>query len=116
MSRQSLFVSTVEASTGWDCYRDIYTGNDERYCVYSYTASPQRYDNKCIYEFINFILHVVAPTGDNLISKMRKLKKDLQAAGFTYPSEMPAGDEEGQDIILECSIWDAVPYEEESDG
>jgi hypothetical protein len=45
-----------------------------------------------------------------LYALKQKLKKDLQANGFVYPSETDASDEDSQHFVLETQKWWNVSY------
>lgn len=53
-------------------------------------------------------IHFFAPLYGNISRRVKATKKALSQAGFTWPSTTDAGDQEGQHIVFECEIAEAV--------
>lgn len=108
MTIEELIVSTVEDSTGLTCEHEIYTGNADTYCVYNYITQTESFDNAALFEYYHIMIHLVCPVTVNINAVKRKLKRDLQTAGFTYPTETSDTDENSKRFILETERWWAV--------
>lgn len=56
-------------------------------------------------------VHLFAPLDQNCFRQVRKTKKALFAAGFTWPEVTDATDQAGQHFVFECET--AQPIEED---
>lgn len=110
MTIEELIVSVCEASTELPCFHNKFTKDESTYIVYNYFVSDEFYDNKAIFDTYTIQIHIVAPYGTELYALKQKLKKDLQANGFVYPSETDASDEDSQHFVLETQKWWNVSY------
>jgi len=110
MTIEELIVSTVQNSTNLPCYHNKFTKTDKTYCVYNYIVTNEHFDNKAIFKTYQIMVHLVAPYGTELYALKSKLKLDLQSAGFIYPTETDASDEDSQHFVLETQKWWQVDY------
>lgn len=53
-------------------------------------------------------VHLFAPLNENCIRRVRKTKRALFAAGFTWPEVVDATDQDGQHYVFECEGIQAV--------
>lgn len=53
-------------------------------------------------------VHYFAPLAENLTERVRRVKKALLAAGFTWPSSVDASDQDGQHIVFDCEAPEEV--------
>lgn len=47
-------------------------------------------------------VHLFVPLAENIIERVKKTKKALFDAGFTWPDTTDASDKDGQHIVFEC--------------
>lgn len=86
----------------YECYYNTYTGTDETYLVFNYTMVPDAYsDDEPEYNRYLCQVHFYAPFTFNSIAISQQIKQVLEDAGFTYPEQTDASDEEGQHIVFE---------------
>ena len=107
---EKLVVKTCEDSTGYECFHNKFTKSDKPYIVYNYMESNEFYDNKALFRDYLVMIHLVSPYGIEMFGVKEKLKLDLQAAGFIYPSETDASDEDYQHYVLESRKGWNVAY------
>ena len=110
MTLEELIVQTVEASTGLPCFHNKFTKSDRPYIVYNYFIETESYDDKAIFETYQIMIHLVAPYGTECFGIKKKLALDLQNAGFIYPTETDASDDDYQHFVLETQKWWNVSY------
>ena len=58
-------------------------------------------------------VHFFAPLDGNITRRVKKTKKALFQAGFTWPSAVDASDQVGQHIVFECEIVEEVDLDGE---
>lgn len=56
-------------------------------------------------------VHLFAPLDQNCLHQVRKTKRVLSKAGFTWPAVTDATDQDGQHFVFECET--AQPIEED---
>lgn len=93
---------------GYPCYRDVYTGEDEIYFVFTYNVMPDAYSDDCP-EYHDYMcqVHLWCPSTFNTISIAKRIKLSLENAGFTYPEQVDASDEDNQHLVFE---FDAIEH------
>ena len=104
-SIEKLIKSTVENSTGLTCQHNVFTKSEDPYCVFNYFTEKEQFDNMAIFEYYYIQVHIVAPHTSNINALKRKLKIDLEKAGFSYPTEENASDDNSQHYVLETNKW-----------
>lgn len=89
------------------CEPETYDGNSEEYCTFNYSEFPDILAEGCP-DVIRYEvqLHWFLPKNQNPIKKKVKIRQALLAAGATYPSTIPAGDEAGQHYVFEFQFVD----------
>lgn len=91
---------------------DTYTGNEEVYFTFGYTSIPADYgDDEPSHERFLLNIHLFAPTGYNTVKLRRETKRALAGAGTTWPTMENASDKDGQHLIFECEMAQAVGVE-----
>ena len=91
---------------------DVYEGKAKTYIVFGYNSIPADFgDNEPSHERFLVQVHLFAPAGENTLSRRRRIKKALAAAGATWPSYTNASDKDGQHHVFECEIAEAVGVE-----
>lgn len=91
---------------------DTYTGAEEVYFTFGYTSIPTDYgDDEPSHERFLLNVHLFAPIGHNTVKLRREVKKALADAGATWPTMENASDKDGQHLIFECEIAQAVGVE-----
>lgn len=91
---------------------DTYTGKEEVYLTFGYTSVPAAHaDDEPTHERFLISIHLFAPTGHNTVELRRKVKKALANAGTTWPSMENASDKDGQHLVFECEMAQAVGVE-----
>ena len=84
------------------CVPDTYTGEAEIYCTFNGNATPVGFgDNRPRARLWSMQLHYFCPAGHNSLATRLELCRAMNAAGFTYPTEENASDEDGQHYALE---------------
>lgn len=97
----------------YDAYHNTYTGLDEIYFVFNYNVVPDSYsDDEPEYNRYVCQVHLYAPMTYNSITIAKQVKLALENAGFTYPEQVDASDEDGQHLVFECEF---VEYIERGD-
>ncbi len=82
---------------------DEHTGDDDTYITFNYNSSPADFgDDAPGHEIFSVQVHFFCPGGVNSLSMRRKIKKTLDAAGFSWPSCVNASDKDGQHYVFEC--------------
>ncbi len=61
-------------------------------------------------------VHFFAPLRGNISRRVKQTKKALFQAGFTWPSTVDAGDQEGQHIVFVCEIAEEVELDGKAGG
>lgn len=85
-----------------ECVPDSYDGESAEYCTFNGNAIPVGFgDNKPRARLWLMQLHYFCAKGHNSLATRLSLCRALHAAGFTYPSEENASDENGQHYVLE---------------
>jgi len=101
-------IRTALAPFDYACYHNTYTGTDETYFVFNYNVVPDDYsDDSPEYNRYLCQVHFYAPYTFNSITLAKQVKLLLENAGFTYPEQVDASDEEGQHIVFE---FEGVEY------
>lgn len=94
---------------GYKVAQNQYEGNDKTYFVFNYTTVPVFFrDDAPGYDRVLVQVHFYAPNVLNTTELKRQVKLALQSAGFTYPSMVSAGDENGQHLVWECEIEEQI--------
>lgn len=94
---------------GYPVHPNVYTGDAGTYLVFNINASPEDFgDNEpgCNVDFVQ--VHLFCPHTFYSIDTRKQIKRALLDAGFTYPYEVDASDEEGQHIVFECEIEEVI--------
>lgn len=91
---------------------DTYTGDEEVYFTFGYTSVPTAHaDDEPTFERFLLSIHLFAPTGYNTVKLRREAKTALSDAGTTWPSMVNASDKDGQHLVFECEMAQAVGVE-----
>ena len=85
---------------------------DDTYLVFNYNTLPSDYgDDEPEHEIYYVQVHLYAPAIKNTLSMQRDIKRALYKAGFTWARVLDASDSDGQHIVFECQISEAVEVE-----
>lgn len=85
----------------------------EKYFTFSISRGGSDFaDDEPGAELCDVSIHFLAPFRGNNRELLKKARKALHKAGFTWPSQTDATDSDGQHYILECQIAEGV----EDDG
>ncbi len=91
---------------------DTYTGNEEVYLTFGYTSIPADFaDDEPAHERFLLNVNLFAPTGYNTVALRRKVKRALADAGATWPTLENLSGKEGQHLVFECEMAQAVGVE-----
>lgn len=101
-------IRTALSPFEYACYRNTYTGTDETYFVFNYDVVPDAYyDDSPYYNKYLCQVHLYCPITTNTIVIAKNIKVALENAGFTYPEQVDASDEDGQHLVFE---FDGIEY------
>lgn len=96
-------IRTALAPFGYEVYHNTYTGTDDTYFVFNYDVVPDDYGNDSPEENTYLIqVHLYSLLTFNTISLAKQVKLALERAGFTYPEQTDASDEDNQHLVFEC--------------
>ncbi len=88
---------------------DAYEGGEEVYITFGYTSIPADFgDDEPSHERFLISVHLFAPTGRNTVSLRRAIKEALAGVGTTWPTMTNATDKDGQHLVFECEMAEAV--------
>lgn len=88
---------------------DTYEGKEEVYITFSYNSIPADFgDDEPAHEILLLSAHLFAPTGKNILSKRKAVKKALFKLSGAWPSETNASDKDGQHLVYECEFAQGV--------
>lgn len=83
----------------------VYHGDAERYYVFNYSTIGSDFaDDGPAHERYLVNVHLFAPLCENVTQRIKRTKKALSDAGFTWPEMVNASDDEGRHIVFECEI------------
>lgn len=83
------------------CYQNEYTGNSDRYFVFTIGTQPLLYaDDVPWAERYLCQLHLHLPNTENSTALQASIKNAITNAGFTFPETENVGDETGQHIVF----------------
>lgn len=100
------------APTGLPCVPDTHTPGAETYYTFSVDTVPAAWGNNAPdAEICDVSVHLWAPGQANVLALRAQTRRLLSEAGFTWPSETDASDEDGQHYLYECQILQPVPRE-----
>lgn len=75
------------------------------YITFGYNVNGEHFgDNLPQVEVYAVMIHLWAARGENVLQLRRMIRLLLAQAGFTWPDEIDAGDEDGQHFVYECQI------------
>lgn len=87
----------------YPCYHNVYTGEEQTYFVFNYTVIPDSYsDDSPEYNRYLCQVHLYSLITLNTITLSKRIKLALEEAGFTYPEQVDASDDDSQHIVFEC--------------
>lgn len=90
------------AFTGYKVYNGVFTSDDDVYFVFVNDVTPVYFgDDTALYAVNLLQLHLYCPLTQNTTVLRKSVKRALEDAGFTYPSEVNATDEHMQHIVFE---------------
>ena len=93
-------------------HADTYEGPEEVYLTFNYNSIPTDYgDDEPSHERFLVQAPLFAPIGYNTVALRRAVKKALHGAGATWPSMENASDKDGQHLVFECEMVEAVGVE-----
>ena len=102
-------VKAAVAFTGYPFSRNTYTGTADTYFVLMTDTAPTNFaDDAPRHERYSIMLHLVSPITFNEITVAGQIKAALFAAGFTYPSTTPAGDDKQNRLVFEFEYAEAI--------
>ena len=88
---------------GYPVVPDLYTGTAERYYTFNFDLIPAQFaDGRPLFHRALIQVHYFCPLGDNSIKQRADTVKALIAAGFTYPAEINATENEKQNGVEPC--------------
>lgn len=105
MSVASELITTL-TPIGLPIQQTQYTGTASTYITFNYSTDPQLFaDDYPLYEQYSIQVHLVAPKSTNTTTLQASIKSALAAAGYDFPSTIPASnDNEEQHIVFETGI------------
>ena len=75
------------------------------YITFGYSVRGENHgDNVPQVEVSDVMIHLWANRGENVLQQRRMIRLLMSQAGFTWPDETDAGDEDGQHYVYECQI------------
>lgn len=102
-------IKSILDTHGYPVEMDEYGGGEERYFVVMIETRPANFaDNKPRHERYSVMVHLVAPKSDDISTIEDQVKSALLAAGFSFPSVVPAGDSERWRQIYEFECVEVV--------
>lgn len=94
---------------GDDVENAISHSTDRQYYAFNYTTIPTDFaDDAPGHERYLVQVHFFAPLAANITARKLATKRALYTAGFTWPQETDATNENGRHIVLECEIAEGV--------
>lgn len=97
------------------CVPNLYGGNALEYCVYNYTEMPDLVgDDEPEVIRCSVQVHWMFPWEPGISeqaeirTKKRRLRSALAAAGMTWPTVTPAGDQEFEHFVFEGEMLEEV--------
>lgn len=109
-------IRTALLPLGYPVENAVYQGTEKTYFTFQYTTITTDFaDDTPGHERYLISVSLVAPLNNSTISKLiRRTKKALFAAGFTWPETFNNSDDDGRNIIFECETAEGVdPYGED---
>jgi len=101
MTWQETLVSVMK-KLGIPCEEIIYGGEEQVYSTFNNSVIPTNYaDDEPQHERVLIQLHLFAPKVMDTRILRRQIKLSVHEAGFTYPSQVDAGDDDEQHITFE---------------
>lgn len=95
-------LAPLELSVTPDTHRP---GQGEPYITFGYNVNGENFgDNVPQVEVYTCMIHLWAPSGRNMLALRQSIRRLLSSAGFTWPRETDAGDEDGQHYVYECDL------------
>ncbi len=77
----------------------------DTYITFGYNVRGDHYgDDAPQVEVYACMIHLWAPLGVNLLDTRQSIRLRLKSAGFSWPDEIDAGDEDGQHYVYDCEI------------
>ena len=102
MSVEKTIISALRP-IGWPVESGVYTGDADKYIVFSYTSLGDDYsDDEAQHERVLLQIHIFAPLAFNVTKTVKDVKNAINAVGFTWPSREDLSDEDGRHVVLEC--------------
>lgn len=90
-------------------YPNTYMGDADTYMVFNLSAYPHNYaDDEPEQNVWWGQLHLFCPHSTDSVAMRKQIKLLLQGAGFTYPTEVDASDEDCQHIVFEFEIAEGI--------
>lgn len=85
---------------------DVHRVEDgDTYITFDFNVRGASYgDNVPQIEVSDVSVNLWAPSGKNVLQMRRMIRFLLSDAGFTWPDEITASDEDGQHFVYECQI------------
>lgn len=106
-------IRTALSPFEYACYHNTYTGTDEVYFVFNYNVLPMAFsDDSPFYNQYLCQVHLYCPITMNTITLAKQIKIAIENAGFTYPEQEDASDEDNQHLVFE---FEGVEYIERDD-
>ena len=95
-------IRAAVAFTGYPCAQNVYKGEAQEYFVFNLTVLPVDFaDDEPQHERYLVMLHLYCPPKQDTTELRKNIKLAVQSAGFCYPSEENASDEQRQHIVFE---------------
>lgn len=87
----------------------VYQGKEKRYYTFQYSSVGEDFgDDAPSHERFLVQIHLFAPLSENITKLIKKAKRALAAAGFTWPEVTNADDEDGHHRVFECEASEGI--------